>query len=119
MTAYALAHLRRNPAPVHPDVLDYLESIQATLDPHDGHFLVHGGDVDVREGDWAGDLVLIQFPDISSARAWYDSPSYQKIKHLRSNHLDGDVILAHGVTPGHDPAQLASQLRVLAGGQHE
>lgn len=117
MTAYALAHLRREPPPAHPDILDYLGRIQATLDTHQGRFLVHGGDVDVREGGWAGDLVLIEFPDLSSARAWYDSPGYQSIKQLRTDHLDGDVILTDGVAPGYDPAQLAAKLRTAAAAQ--
>lgn len=114
MTAYALAHLRREPRPVHPDIPDYLERIQATLDAHRGRFLVHGGDVDVLEGGWAGDLVLIEFPDLSSARAWYDSPGYREILRLRTDHLTGDVILADGVAAGYDPAELAAQLRSAA-----
>ena len=50
MTAYAIAHLR-NPQ-LNADVVDYIDRIQATLDPFGGHFIVHGGEVDVREGEW-------------------------------------------------------------------
>ena len=39
-SAYGIAHLK-NPN-LHADVLEYLERIQATLDPFDGHFIVHG-----------------------------------------------------------------------------
>jgi uncharacterized protein (DUF1330 family) len=41
MSAYALAHLRE--IDPHPDILEYLEKIQATLDPFSGRFIVHGG----------------------------------------------------------------------------
>ena len=41
MTAYALAHLRREP--IHADVLEYMERVQATLAPFGGRFIVHGG----------------------------------------------------------------------------
>ncbi|MFD7026465.1 hypothetical protein ACFWAR_00275 [Streptomyces sp. NPDC059917] len=38
--AYGFAHLRSRRS--HPDVLDYLERIQATLDPFGGRFVIHG-----------------------------------------------------------------------------
>jgi uncharacterized protein (DUF1330 family) len=50
MTAYALAHL--HDPNLHPQVIDYIEQIQATLDPFGGRFLVHGPTVEVREGEW-------------------------------------------------------------------
>ena len=109
MAGYALAHLRR-PQTLHPDVLRYLEGIQATLDPYGGHFLVHGGAVDVREGSWPGDLVIIEFPDLDAARSWYESTAYQQLKPLRSQHLAGEVILAEGVEPDHDSAHLAAAI---------
>ena len=112
MTAYALAHLRRDDRkPVHADVLEYMERIQSTLDPYRGRFLVHGAQVHVQEGTWAGDLVLIRFPGLVEARAWYESPAYRAIKHLRTDHLDGDVVLVEGVDSSHDPARLAARLR--------
>lgn len=109
MTAYALAHLRR--APVHPEVLTYLERIDATLAPFAGRFLVHGGTIDVLEGDWPGDVIVIEFPDLQQARAWYQSSDYQEIKPLRTRHLTGAVILVDGVEPGHDSSQLAATIR--------
>jgi uncharacterized protein (DUF1330 family) len=113
MTAYALAHLRR--APLHADVLEYLERIESTLAPFGGRFLVHGGTVEVREGNWPGDLVMIEFPDMASARGWYDSDAYQEIKPLRTRHLSGELILADGVEPGHDSSRMAADLRRAGG----
>lgn len=109
MTAYALAHLRK--APLHAEVLEYMERIQATLDPFGGRFIVHGGTVDVMEGDWPGDVVVIEFPDLAKARSWYDSSSYQEIKPLRTRHLAGELILVEGVEPGHSSPQMAAELR--------
>lgn len=42
MTAYGLAHLRQA-GPLHDDVYEYLERIDATLKPFGAKFLVHGG----------------------------------------------------------------------------
>ena len=110
MTAYAIAHLR-DPQELHPEVLEYLERIQATLDPFSGHFIVHGGAVDVREGQWPGSVVMIEFPSGENARAWYDSAAYQAILPLRADHLDGEVILVEGVGPDHDSAAMAAEIR--------
>jgi len=113
MTAYVIAHLRK--APVHPDVLEYMERIQTTLDPFGGRFIVHGGTVDVLEGDWPGDVVMIEFPDMAKARSWYDSSSYQEIKPLRTRHLSGEVIIVEGVGPDHNSAQMADEIRQASG----
>lgn len=52
---------------------------------NDVWFAIHGGDVEVLEGAWPGHVVLIEFPDRDSARAWYRSPAYQSIVRLRTN----------------------------------
>ncbi|MET8202722.1 DUF1330 domain-containing protein [Micromonospora taraxaci] len=109
MTAYALAHLRR--APIHAEVLEYLERIQATLVPFGGRFIVHGGPIEVLEGDWPGDLVIIEFPDLGAARSWYGSPAYQEIKPLRTRHLAGEVILVEGVAADHSSSEMAAAIR--------
>jgi uncharacterized protein (DUF1330 family) len=109
MTAYALAHLRT--PQVNDDVIEYIERIQGTLDPFAGRFLVHGATVEVIEGSWPGTVVIIEFPDSERARAWYESPAYQEILPLRTNHIDGDAILVEGVPPRYDPVRTAAALR--------
>jgi uncharacterized protein (DUF1330 family) len=109
MSAYALAHLRE--IDPHTEILEYLEKIQATLDPFSGRFIVHGGAIDVREGAWPGILVIIEFPSMDEARSWYDSAAYQQILRLRTRHIASDTILVEGVEPGHDSAKMAADLR--------
>jgi uncharacterized protein (DUF1330 family) len=109
MAAYGVAHLRK--IQLHTDVLEYLEKIQATLDPFSGRFVVHGGTAEVLEGTWPGNLVVIEFPSVSEARSWYASAAYQKILPLRTRHIEGDVILVEGVEPDHDSARMAAELR--------
>ena len=112
MAAYALAHLY-NPSP-HPEVIEYLERIQDTLDPFEGRFLVHGPKVLVAEGEWPGTLVIIEFPDAERAAAWYASPAYQDILPLRTRNIDGAAILAEGVGSDYHPASKAAEMRALA-----
>ncbi|MFF4323848.1 DUF1330 domain-containing protein [Streptomyces sp. NPDC001568] len=112
MPAYGFAHLRSRRH--HPDVIEYLERIRATLDPFAGHFVIHGPPAEVVEGTWPGSMVLIEFPGLPEARAWYDSPAYQAILRLRADHIEGDLLLIEGVGPTYDPAERARKLRAEA-----
>jgi uncharacterized protein (DUF1330 family) len=109
VTAYALAHLRT--PQVNDDVIEYVERIQRTLDPFGGRFLVHGATVEVMEGSWPGTVVIVEFPDAQHARAWYESPAYQKILPLRTDHIEGDAIIVEGVPTNYDPVRTAATLR--------
>ncbi|MFP8882826.1 DUF1330 domain-containing protein [Streptomyces mangrovi] len=109
MTAYAIAHLRE--ATPHPEIAEYIERIPATFEPYGGRFLVHGTQHEVKEGDWSGHVVMIGFPGIAEARAWWDSPAYREIAPLRSRHIVGDIILVEGVPEGYDPAATAQAMR--------
>jgi uncharacterized protein (DUF1330 family) len=99
MPAYAIGHL--HDVVMGPEIVAYLERIDATLAPFEGRFLIHGGPVDVLEGEWRGDLVVIAFPDRERARSWYESQAYQDILPLRTRHAKGDVILIEGVGDEH------------------
>ncbi len=99
MPAYAIAHLRS--VRFGPGIVRYLERIDATLEPFGGRFIVHGSQAEVREGEWPGDAIVIEFPDRDSATAWYDSPAYQEILPLRTENSDATAILVDGVTPDH------------------
>ncbi|WP_410536821.1 DUF1330 domain-containing protein [Streptomyces sp. KL2] len=114
MTAYAIAHFRNHPGP-HPDIVAYLERIQDTLDPYSGRFLVHGGRMEVREGEPPASVVVIGFPGPDEARAWYDSAAYQEILPLRTAHIDGGALLVEGVGPDYHPRQRIDALRAAAG----
>ncbi|TYC24326.1 MULTISPECIES: DUF1330 domain-containing protein [unclassified Micromonospora] len=97
--------------PINEDVLEYLEKIQATLDPYQGRFRVHGITPEVIEGEWPGTVVIIEFPDIEQARAWYASPAYQEILPLRLRHIEGSAIIVQGVGPDYSAARTAARLR--------
>jgi uncharacterized protein (DUF1330 family) len=81
--------------------VEYLERIDATLAPHGGRFIVHGGPADVREGTSPGDVIVIEFPDRAHAAQWYESPAYQAILPLRTNNSVGTALLIDGVDDDH------------------
>ena len=100
MSASAVAHMRRLSAG-HPDIVRYLEQIDATLAPFGGRFLVHGHEVELVEGEWPGHLIVIEFPDRERVRAWYASPAYQEILPLRTRNSDSDIIFVDTVPEDH------------------
>ena len=108
MTAYALAHLRS--VDLNAEVEQYLRAIDDTLPPYGGAFLVHGSVPEVLEGDAPGALVLIGFPDLERARAWYDSAAYQAILPLRTRNSEGFAVLLDGVPDGYRAASFADGL---------
>ncbi|MEU6829845.1 DUF1330 domain-containing protein [Nocardia beijingensis] len=112
MTAYAIAHLQ-DAAP-HPEIADYMERLSATLEPYGGHYLVHATPHEVKEGSWPGSVVMIGFPGIAEARAWWDSPAYREIAPLRSRHIEGDLILVEGVPAGYAPTAAVAAIREAA-----
>ncbi|MGW3291991.1 DUF1330 domain-containing protein [Streptomyces sp. NPDC001002] len=109
MTAYAIAHLQE--AAPNLEIAEYIERIPATFEPYGGRFLVHAAKHEVVEGGWPGHVVVIAFPGMAEARAWWDSPEYQEIAPLRARHIESDIVLVPGVPEGYDPAGTAKAMR--------
>ncbi|WP_193187243.1 DUF1330 domain-containing protein [Nisaea sediminum] len=99
MSAYAIGHLTA--VTFGEDIVRYLERIDETLAPFEGRFRVHGARADCVEGDWSGDLIIIEFPDMTRARAWYRSEEYTEIRPLRTRNSAGTVLLIDGVADDH------------------
>ena len=111
MTAYALAHVRS--VGLCPDIVEYLERIQGTMDPFGGRFVFHGGEKDVVEGSWAGDLILIEFPGLDAVRGWWESREYKEIKHLRTEHMVADIVLFETLPGDYNVRETAAKLATL------
>jgi uncharacterized protein (DUF1330 family) len=84
MTAYVFADIEvHNPQ----EYQEYVQSNSPMVQQHGGRFVARGGSVTVLEGDWTTHrMVLIEFPSVEAARAWYDSPEYQAIAPVRRRH---------------------------------
>ena len=93
--AYAIAYIRD--LDLGPEIVEYIEKIDATLAPYGGRFIVHGGPIVQAEGEWTGDVVIIEFPDATAAAEWYASPAYQEILPLRTEHSSSMAGLLRGV----------------------
>jgi uncharacterized protein (DUF1330 family) len=99
MATYAIGILRD--VKMGPPIVEYLERIDATLAPYDGHFIVHGGTPSMLEGASPGALIVIEFPDRARAEDWYRSPAYREILPLRTENSTGTVFIIGGVDRDH------------------
>jgi uncharacterized protein (DUF1330 family) len=63
-----------------------------------GRYIARGGATEVLEGDRVPNrIVIIEFDDLDSARAWYDSPLYVEARAAREGASTGSFIAVEGV----------------------
>jgi uncharacterized protein (DUF1330 family) len=59
---------------------------------------VRGGAVEPVEGGWTPRMiVVVEFPSMEQARAWYRSPEYAEALKIRQNALTRRLIFVEGV----------------------
>jgi uncharacterized protein (DUF1330 family) len=77
---------------------DYKKLTLGTLTAYEGKFIVRGGKTETLEGDWKpGRLVMIEFPTLEKAKAWYNSPEYTKAKKIRQEASHAKMIVVEGI----------------------
>jgi uncharacterized protein (DUF1330 family) len=63
-----------------------------------GRFVARGGELAVLEGDWEPSrIVILEFPDLDAAKAWYASEQYQAAKELREGAATLKMVAVEGV----------------------
>ena len=76
---------------------EYRKHVPATVAKYGGRFLVRGGSHEPLEGAWRpGRVVVLEFPDMAAARAWYNSREYGPLLKLRQSASTGHLILVEG-----------------------
>ena len=77
---------------------EYRKGVPATIAAHGGRYLARGGEVQVLEGDWIPRrAVILEFPSLERARAWYDSPEYRPLREMRERASDSRLVIIDGV----------------------
>jgi uncharacterized protein (DUF1330 family) len=94
MSAYVIANVEVTDAAVYDE---YRKGVLATITKHGGKFLARGGAVQRLEGsiDW-NRVVIIEFPSVAAAKAWYESPDYQPLAKLRQKASRSNLIIVEG-----------------------
>jgi uncharacterized protein (DUF1330 family) len=63
-----------------------------------GRFVVRGGELAVLEGDWDPKrIVVLEFPDLETAKRWYESPEYEDAKALREGAAKLNMVAVEGL----------------------
>ena len=72
----------------------------ATVAAYGGRYIVRGGASEVLEGSWQpARLVVLEFPTVGQARAWWDSPEYAPVKAVRQRCAHSEMLLIEGGAP--------------------
>jgi uncharacterized protein (DUF1330 family) len=97
MAAYIISDL----TVLDPEAIEvYRTRAAASIARHGGRYLARGGKIEVLEGNWDPKLiVVVEFPDTDSARAWYRSPDYAEALSVRDRALSRNLLLVEGVVP--------------------
>ena len=76
---------------------DYKKLTPASLIPFDGKFIVRGGKTQTLEGDWTpGRIVVVEFPSVEKAKAWWSSDTYAPAKAIRQAASITRMLLVEG-----------------------
>jgi uncharacterized protein (DUF1330 family) len=78
----------------------YREHTPAAVEAFGGRFLVRGGTSETLEGDWQPKrLVVLEFPSLDAAQAFYHSEQYKPLLEMRLKAGHSKVVLVEGA-PG-------------------
>jgi len=98
MTAYLVAIVRVDDPEAYKA---YTERAPAVLAKYGGRYVVRGGRVELLEGTLPGQrVVVVEFPSLEDARAFYASQEYREVRTLRTDAGEAVFALVEGVEHG-------------------
>ena len=76
---------------------EYKKLAPACVAAYGGRYLARGGKMEVLEGDWQPNrLVILEFESAERARQWWDSPEYHDAKKMRQQSTHTDLVILEG-----------------------
>lgn len=77
---------------------DYRRMTGPTLEKYGGRPLVVGGPLESLEGNWAPKrMVVLEFPSVEQAKAWWASEDYREAKELRQRIGFTNMVVVDGL----------------------
>jgi uncharacterized protein (DUF1330 family) len=77
---------------------EYKRSVESTISAFGGRYLARGGNIERLEGDWLPHrIVLLEFPSVSQASAWWHSDEYAEAKAIRQRSARTDMFIVEGL----------------------
>ncbi len=78
---------------------EYKRLAGPTIPLHGGRYLARGGASELLEGDRSpARIVVLEFPTLAKARAWWGSPEYSAAKAIRQSCATARMIVVEGVS---------------------
>lgn len=94
MAAYVIVDIE---VKILEDYEKYKRLAQASVAAYRGRYIVRGGSKEILEGSWMPRrFVILEFPDVATAKAWWASPEYAEGKALRQCCADTNMIVVDG-----------------------
>ncbi|WP_431275819.1 DUF1330 domain-containing protein [Variovorax ureilyticus] len=95
MSAYIIANVQvTNPTQYE----EYKKWSSEAMKAHGAEVCVRGGKVEVLEGDWHPErIVILKFPDVEAARKFNSSPEYSKARASRQGAAIMRMIVVEGI----------------------
>ena len=76
---------------------DYTAHTSDSIARHGGRWVARGGATQVLEGDWdPGRIVVIEFPSVDDAVAWFNSDHYQELAAIRREASTARIVVVEG-----------------------
>lgn len=76
---------------------DYVPPVEALIAKHGGRYIARAFEYEQLEGERRPDVVVIlEFPSMDAARAWYNDPEYVPFLKARLAAAKGDLFLVPG-----------------------
>ncbi len=77
---------------------EYGPKTEALIKKHGGRFAARGeGETLEGEGKGLNRYVIIEFPSVENAKAWYNDPEYAPMIKLRQTGAEGHLVVLEGV----------------------
>jgi len=77
----------------------YSAKVRPTFVGHEVKAHAAYGELEVLEGPPILGAVVLEFPDMDAARAWYNSPAYQEVVQHRFKGADYRAFIVNGIQP--------------------
>jgi len=95
MTVYIVFTREKTRDPAELQV--YMEKVGATMAGHPITPRAVYGRQEVLEGAAVEGVVIVEFPTMEAAKAWYDSPAYREVRMHRFKSADYRAVIVEGV----------------------
>jgi uncharacterized protein (DUF1330 family) len=95
MSGYIIAHVQvTNPTQDE----EYKKWSTLAMKAHNAEVCVRGGQVQLLEGDWAPErVVILKFPTFTAAKAFYETPEYLQAREARAGAAVMRMIAVEGL----------------------